>query len=192
MARRSRPRREAPDDEARDLGPEADPESVARTIVLNKLTARARSRHELADALSAKDVPDDVAERVLDRFEEVGLVDDQAFSDAWVESRRQSRGLAGRALSQELRRKGVSDEVARLSLEQIDPDDERAAARGLVKRKLRSLSRVDEAVKFRRLTGLLARKGYPPGVAVAVVREALAESSDADSDSWESRLGDLG
>ena len=75
--------RPPPDDPEAD-GPDADPESVARTILLDQLTGRARSRKELADKLAAKDVPDEVATRLLDRFEEVGLVDDAAFARSWV------------------------------------------------------------------------------------------------------------
>ena len=74
-------------DPERDLGPEADPESVARTILLNQLTGRARSRKELADKLAGKLVPDEIATRLLDRFEEVGLVDDAAFARLWIDSR---------------------------------------------------------------------------------------------------------
>ncbi|MDQ3479941.1 MAG: recombination regulator RecX, partial [Actinomycetota bacterium] len=110
----SRRREQAePTDHDRDLGLPADPESVARAIVLRKLTGQARSRHELEVALAAKDVPSEVAARVLDRFEEVGLVNDASYADAWVQSRRSSRGLARRALTQELRRKGVSDDIVR-------------------------------------------------------------------------------
>lgn len=178
MAGRSRRRRLAgraePDATQHDLGVQADPESVARTIVLTKLTAQARSRHELSEALAAKAVPEDVAERVLDRFVEVGLVDDVAFADAWVRTRQTSRGLARRALAHELRGKGVDDDVIRDSLDQIQPDDERDTARALVTRKLRSTRGLDRTTRTRRLAGLLARKGYPAGLAMQVVREALA------------------
>lgn len=179
MARRRRGGPEEPADA--DLGPEADPESVARTIVLTKLTARARSRHELADALAARDVPEEVAGRVLDRFEEVGLVDDRAFADAWVESRRQAKGLSGRALVQELRRKGVDDEIARSCVEHLDADDDRRVARELAVRKLRSLGRCDDATKVRRLTSLLARKGFPSGLCMSVARELVGEAVDDES-----------
>jgi len=173
--RRRRAGRTEPDETLHDLGPPADPEAVARAIVLTKLTAQARSRHELADALAAKAVPADVAKQVLDRFTEVGLVDDVAFAEAWVRSRQTSRGLAGRALAHELRGKGVDEEVIRDSLGQIQPDDEREAARVLVTRKLRSTRGLDQATRARRLAGLLARKGYPAGLAMQVVREALAD-----------------
>lgn len=154
-------------------GPEADQEAVARKILLDQLTGRARSRSELATKLARKGVPDEVATRLLDRFEDVGLVDDEAFARSWVESRQAGKGLARRALSQELRRKGVDDEVAREVLDEVDPEDEVETARTLVRRKLRSVARLERDAAVRRLAGMLARKGYPPGVAFRVVREEL-------------------
>jgi regulatory protein len=111
--------------------------------------------------------------RLLDRFEEVGLVDDRAFARAWVQSRQPGKGLARRALAQELRCKGVDDEVARAALEEVDPDDEVETARTLVRRRLRTVGGLDRATAVRRLTGMLARKGYPPSVCCQVVREEL-------------------
>jgi regulatory protein len=164
-----------PDDE-RDLGPEPDHEAVARKILLDQLTGQARSRQELADRLARRNVPDEVAGRLLDRFEEVGLVDDEAFARSWIDSRQRTRGLARRALADELRRKGVADETAREVLAEVDPADEERTARELVRKKLRSLRGVDDAVAARRLAGLLARKGYPAGLAYAVVKDELAEA----------------
>ncbi len=154
-------------------GPEADPESVARKILLDQLTGQARSRKELSDKLAAKNVPTDVATRLLDRFEEVGLVNDDAFARSWIASRQPGKGLARRALAQELRRKGIDDEIAREALDEIDPADEESAARTLVRKKLRSLSRVDDTTATRRLVGMLARKGYSSGLAFTVVRDEL-------------------
>jgi len=155
-------------------GPAEDQEAVARKILLDQLTGQARTRSELAGKLAKKGVPDDLAARLLDRFEEVGLVDDEAFARSWVQSRQPGKGLARRALAQELRRKGVDDEVARAALDEVDPDDEVEAARTLVRRKLRTVARLDRDVAVRRLTGMLARKGYPAGVCFRVVREELA------------------
>lgn len=171
-------RRSAPPVDAATAGPPADPEAVARKILLDSLTGQARSRQELAERLARKDVPADLAGALLDRFTEVGLIDDAAFARQWVESRHRSRGLAPRALAQELRRKGVDDEATSAALEQIDDDQQRAAARALVDKKLRSMRGLDPQVATRRLAGLLARKGYPAGLAFSVVREALAGSDD--------------
>jgi len=173
MRQRRRVGREEPDRTDADRGPEADPESVARTIVLTKLTARARTRQELADALAGRGVPDEVATRVLDRFGEVGLVDDAAFATAWVESRQASRGLSRRALALELRRKGVDSEIVADSLASIDDGTEYDAARSLVEKKLRSTRNADPQARWRQLVGLLARRGYPPGLAMRVVGDVL-------------------
>jgi regulatory protein len=166
-------RRQSEPSSDRDLGPEADPESAARTILLNQLTGRARTRAELATKLRDRDVPDDIAARLLDRFEEVGLVDDAAFARDWVEQRQSGRGLAKRALAQELRRKGIDDEVAHEALDEIEPDDEVEVARALVRAKLRSVRTLDRDKAVRRLVGMLARKGHSSGVAFRVVKEEL-------------------
>jgi regulatory protein len=156
-----------------------DPESVARGICLRALTGAPKTRSQLADLLATRGVPEDSAETVLDRFTEVGLIDDAAFARAWVSSRQSGRGLARRALSAELRAKGVDPEVAAEAVEAVDDDDERASARRLVDRKVGAMRRLDRATATRRLMGMLARKGYSGGLAAAVVREAL-DGADAD------------
>ena len=160
------------------LGPEADPEAVGRKILLDQLTGRARSRAELATKLARKRVPPDVAGRLLDRFEEVGLVDDTAFAQEWVQTRQAGRGLARRALAIELQRKGVDADVVSEAVAAVQPEDEVATAQELVRRKLRSLARFDRPTQERRLQGMLARKGYPSAVVFRVVREELGAVDD--------------
>ena len=91
-------------------GPGARPRGVARAIVLKQLSMAPRSRHQLADKLRQRGCPDDVSARVLDRMEAVGLVDDDAYAQMVVRSKQATRGLAKRALAQELRVKGVADD----------------------------------------------------------------------------------
>ncbi|MGH3613866.1 MAG: RecX family transcriptional regulator [Pseudonocardia sp.] len=157
--------------------PDADPEAVARTICLRLLTARARTRQELAQALRRKGVPDEAAGAVLERFDDVGLIDDGAFAEQWVRSRHAVRGLGRRALAVELRRKGVADDIAGEALAGVDTEAEDRRARELVDRKLRTIPADTEEQRVtagRRLVGMLARKGYSGGTAYRVVREALA------------------
>jgi len=163
-----------PPEDEEALGPPADHEAVARKVLLDQLTGQPRSRAELAKKLAKKHVPTEIADRLLDRFEEVGLVDDATFARDWVESRQSGRGLARRALAVELRRKGVDQTVIDDAVEAVDSETEEATARELVQRKLPSLARYDEPTVIRRLTGMLARKGYPPGVTFRVVREEVA------------------
>ena len=156
-----------------------DPVGRARQICLNQLEYAPRTRSELASTLRKKGVEDDVAEQVLSRFTEVGMIDDALFAQMLVGSRRRSKGLASRALSQELRRKGVDDESIEGALATLEPESELATARALVERRLHTTRALAREVRVRRLAGMLARKGYPAGTAFRVVREALAAESQA-------------
>jgi len=143
---------------------------------LRLLTDRARTRQELAQALRRKGIPDEAANAVLERFDEVGLIDDGAFAEQWVRSRHTVHGLGRRALAVELRRKGVADDVVGEALAGVDAEAEDRRARELVDRKLRTIpADTDEqrVTAGRRLVGMLARKGYSGGTAYRVVREAL-------------------
>ncbi|WP_235502665.1 MULTISPECIES: recombination regulator RecX [unclassified Kitasatospora] len=172
----SRSKRERqPKRERRPAATPTDPAAQARDICLRLLTGTAKTRKQLADALRKKEIPDEVAAEVLDRYEEVGLIDDGAFAAAWVESRHAVRGLGRRALAQELRQRGVTGELVERALEQVDSEDEEEAARELVRRKLRTVRDLDPQVRTRRLVGMLARRGYSGGLAFRVVKEVLAE-----------------
>ncbi|MDT0568667.1 recombination regulator RecX [Streptomyces sp. DSM 3412] len=155
-----------------------DPAERARAICLRLLTGTPRTRKQLADALQKREIPEDVADEVLSRFEEVGLINDSAFADAWVESRHHGRGLARRALARELRTKGVDSALIDEAVSQLDSEQEETTARELVARKLRATRGLDRDKRLRRLAGMLARKGYPEGMALRVVRQALEEEGE--------------
>ncbi|MBT2530574.1 regulatory protein RecX [Arthrobacter sp. ISL-48] len=165
---------------------EPDPASVARAIVLRQLTNSAKSRLQLSRKLAERNIPEDVAEAVLDRFQEVRLIDDAEFADMWVRSRSQSRKLAKGSLRRELAEKGIDPETAAAALEQLSDADEEAAARQLVERKLRpgtDLSDGAERDKItRRLVSMLARKGYQPSQAFRIVGEVLDSHRGAPHD----------
>ncbi|KNE79968.1 MULTISPECIES: recombination regulator RecX [Streptomyces] len=155
-----------------------DPGERARAICLRLLTGTPRTRKQLADALRKRDIPEAVAEEVLSRFEEVGLIDDASFAGAWVESRHHGRGLARRALARELRTRGVEPAVVDEAVGRLDSEQEEETARALVERRLRSTRGMDREKRIRRLAGMLARKGYPEGLALRVVRRALEEEGE--------------
>lgn len=119
---------------------------------------------------------------MLDRFTEVGLIDDQEYAHMFVRSRHAERGLSRRALAVELRRKGIDDETAAVALEGVDDEDEEHAARELVRRRLRTTAGLERDVRVRRVYGALARKGYPGGLVSRLVREELAAEGSDDED----------
>ena len=164
--------------------PQADSasrEEQARALCLRLLTARARTRAELAGQLTKRGYPDDVSALVLDRLTAVGLVDDEDFAEQWVRSRRVNAGKGRRALASDLRTKGIDDDVIAAALEDIDSDAERSRAEQLVADKLRRERLTDDAddVKVtRRLVAMLARRGYSQSMAFDVVKVALASERE--------------
>ena len=161
---------------------EPDPHDVARQIVLRQLTMAPRSRAQLEDKLRQRGCAEEMARVVLDRMEEVGLVDDEAYAGMLVRSQRTGRGLAKRALRAELRKKGVDDELAEAALGDVSDADEREEARRLVDKKLRAMHGLGVQVQTRRLAAMLARKGYSGELAFAVIREAVAEAPEHQRD----------
>ncbi|EYR63350.1 RecX family transcriptional regulator [Actinotalea ferrariae CF5-4] len=153
------------------------------------MTGAPRSRHQLEQALAKRGVDPQVTERVLDRFTEVGLIDDAEYAHMLVRSQRESRGLARRALALELRRRGVVGPEAEDALATVQPEDEEESARTLLRRKWHAGRDLAPEVRARRATAMLARKGYSGSLVSRLVREMMDGSGSGDSglpvDPWE-------
>lgn len=169
-ANRNRQPRQAPRDPEEGI---TDPEE-ARAICLRQLALAPRTRAQLANAMRRRGVTAELAEALLERFEDVGLIDDAAFAASWVESRHVGRGIGRRKLAQELHTRGVSGALVRQAVDTLTPDTERATARALVASRLRGTAGYPAPIRARKLATMLARKGYPVALAFEVVREALA------------------
>ena len=177
--RRSRRRRVA-ENSAPDEMPDADPMEVAREIALRRLSLRPHSRAELVAQLASRDVPDEVIQELLERYEEVGLVDDAQFAAQWATTRQSNKLLSRTAVRRELQAKGVDRDTIEEATAGIDHDAELAAARTLAERKWRQVQSLPRDTAYRRLAGMLARKGYGSEVVSRVVREAMAMTVDQD------------
>lgn len=155
---------------------EAKAEVRKRALLL--LDHRARSRHELRTRLLDLAFEPRVVEDVLDDLHASHLVDDEQFARDWVRQRHQRRGKSRRVLDRELSQKGVAAETRSEALEQIDPAEERDTAYQLAEKKARSIKSVPEDRRerdkqLRRVLGVLARRGFPEGMAFQVAREVL-------------------
>ena len=146
---------------------------MARTIALRKLTVRACTRHELDQALQAKNVPRAAIDVVLDRLEEVGLVDDASFAVYWVTSRQQRRRLSRHVLRRELQAKGVQRSDIDSALGCVDLDAELKSARELVERKRAAMNGLSRDVQYRRLAGILSRRGFDTTITTRVLADVL-------------------
>jgi len=165
---------------AADDGPDADPYEVARTILLNSLTAAPKTRAQLADVLAKRGVDAGIAEECLDRFTELRLIDDAEFARMWVRSRHEHKGLSRRALALELQRKGVDRALIDEALEVVDDESELTAAVDVALRKARSTAGLPYQTRYRRVLSAVQRKGYSGSVASAAVRQALSEEGEEE------------
>jgi regulatory protein len=154
----------------------------AKNSALNTLSMVAKTRGELETRLTDKGYPDDVIAEALDRLVEVGLVNDAAYAEGYAASRQRSRGLTAGAIRRELQRKKLDTDIIDAALTQISDEDEKAKAIEMVDRKLPSTRRLDTQARIRRLASMLIRKGYSPGLAFTVVKDALAREGTALDD----------
>ena len=159
---------------------EIDDPTLVMAAALRFLESRARSTAEVRRRLVTNGYRPDLVENCVARLTELGMLDDDAFARAWVESRDRARPRGERALRAELRQKGVERPIVDAVLEDRadtsdDPDhsgaDEDAARRLLVKN-ARSLERIaDPRARRQRAYALLARNGFDPDTASRVARE---------------------
>ena len=166
-----------------------DPIEVARILMLRRLTASPQTRSQLEAYVVKRGVPPEAAAVVLDRFTDVGLIDDAAFAQAWVRSRHSSRGLSGRALRTELVQRGVERDDIDAAVGELTTEQEYATALRLAERKAVSTRGLAYDARVRRLMGMLARKGYGPGTCRAAVMAALAADSESHRDAADGHLG---
>ncbi|NDE72008.1 MAG: regulatory protein RecX [Actinobacteria bacterium] len=150
---------------------ESDPYQVAQTIALIALGRRAKSRGELFTLLKKRGTPEDIANAVLFRLQEQGFVNDRDFARYWVESRQRTKKVSRRIISSELRAKGITDEIIDEAMSEISDDDEFAIAMEFASKKVRSLSRLENSIAYRRLHGALSRRGFSGSVTSRVLAE---------------------
>jgi regulatory protein len=163
---------------AEEKNKEIEAADAAKQVLLRRLSHAPRTRKELAKDLKDKDISDEVANVALDRFEEVGLINDQALASNYVSSQHERKGLGKNALRQQLRAKGVSDDVALEAISQISDDQEFQAAFALACKKIRSLQKDDAKTQLRKIVGVLARKGYSSNLAFRVAKEVITDLPD--------------
>ena len=163
-------------DQPRSLSPEKQ-ESRARNVLLHQIARSAKSTSQLRKILEQREIDSEIAERVIERFTEVGLIDDAAYAETIVNSRRNYKGLAKSAIKRELNDKGVSQELVEEAISGITAEDDFESAKQLAIRRFRQMAHLEKDVRTRRLAGYLQRKGYASNAVFAAIR--FAEDSYA-------------
>jgi regulatory protein len=146
-------------------------EQTARNVLLHQLSKSPKSSKELSEILANREIPAEIAEPVIQRFIEVGLIDDLAVAESFVNHR--SRQLkAKRVIAYELKKKGVDDAIIEQATDQIEHSDQEIANMVAAKR-IRSLKNLEEQVVRRRLMGFLQRRGFSGEISSRAISFAI-------------------
>ena len=143
---------------------------------LNMLAARGRASADLRRILIRKGEPVDRVAIAIERLERAGFVDDASFARQFTRSKAVGAGLSRRRVQQELAKRGVARDVSDEAIETVFVEegvDEEASIERVARKKLRSLSSVDDATRKRRLYSFLARRGYDSDAIGRVLRILL-------------------
>jgi regulatory protein len=131
-----------------------------REQALRWLDRRAYARNELARRLRQKQFPSEAIEKVLDRLQGVGLINDESFAREWLQARTRSGALGSRRVRQELKQKGVAEEVIAAVWAENSPTSEAESCEELARKKWRTLRTLPRETARRRLLGFLTRRGF--------------------------------
>jgi regulatory protein len=152
----------------------------ATNRVLNYLSFRPRSREEVHRYLRKKETPSELIDTVMQRLDDLGLINDQSFTEFWIESRERSHPKGAQALKNELRMKGVKRELVD-ELVNDQQDEERALRAGRKKAALLVRQSEMDFKTFRaRLGSFLQRRGFSYEVCTRVVRTLWKEVQDEE------------
>lgn len=155
-----------------------DGRETAYQRALKLLNYRIRSESEVRKNLKEHEIAEEDIEHVIERLKRSGLLNDQAFAQAWVENRSEMRPRSRRALAYELSRRGVDSQVIEQSLEGVDEEGLAYQAAQKRSRKLHSTDWNDFRTKMYRF---LAQRGFQYDTIREVTARTWAEMTDANN-----------
>ena len=159
-----------------------DEAEAAHKYALKLLLNRPRATWELADRLRRKGFQPAIIESTVQYLTEKGLLNDRAFATWWVEQRQLFRPMGRKRIMRELQLRGVSQEVCRQALADLDEEGEFGQAMAAAEKRLGRVpvQPAARAAARRRLAAFLERRGFGPGVVTRVIDALLPPDTDPD------------
>jgi len=158
-----------------DIDPAEAAERASEALV-RKLRARSMSVAEASTFLRGHQLAAAQIDEIIETFCSRKYLDDRMLAGHLVTSGHERKGQGRVALSRVLAQRGIPRAIADAALEEL-PDDDTERALEFARTKARSMGRLDPETAKRRLSGQLARRGYPGSVVSQVVRQVIAEQS---------------
>lgn len=141
--------------------------------LIRKLHTSDMSEREVHTWLSSRDAPEADAQQLIDKFIRLGYIDDQRMARQLVDKLSGRKGKSKNIIINDLRQRGISQDVISEAVHAIDDDDELQKATALAIQRARQFTHIDPATAERRLVGFLTRRGYPSSIVRQACKEAL-------------------
>lgn len=152
-----------------------DAREAAYQRALRFIQYRDRSQAEVEQNLRQHKIADEVIAEVIARLKRSHLLDDRRFAEKWTENRSEFRPRSRRALTYELRQRGLSGEVIEAAVAQVD-DESMAYQAGL--KKAPRLSNLEWSEFRQKMYAYLARRGFDYETSNSAVSRLWAELHD--------------
>lgn len=150
----------------------AEEQLKVTNYALNLLSYRQRSEKELYQALAKKGYEDDYIETTMIFLKEYNLINDISFANSFISDKQNLNKFGSIRIKYELLNKGISKEIIEKTLN-IDPNDEYEIAMELARKRIKTYKGQDKNSIYRKLGGLLQRKGYSYEIITKILRELL-------------------
>ena len=138
------------------------------------ISLRPRSEKELRDYVSRKKVPASIINPLFEKLYSLKLLGDEEFASWWIDQRNTFRPRSVMQLRSELNQKGVSREIIESVLAKlVSIQTEIDAAKCLIQKKLKLLSRIDSREKKHKLMQFLMRKGFSWEIIEKAIQESI-------------------
>ncbi|WP_166426818.1 regulatory protein RecX [Labedella populi] len=157
--------------------PEVVEQAVVEQRVLRALSRKALSESEVRALITENGLEGEEAETLVARLIDLRYVDDRVLAEELRRRLSEVKGQSKAAVARALSARGLESDIVAETVAEIDADDERAAARNLAEKRARQLGSLDAQTVERRLSGFLARRGYPGGLVREVVSEVVRKRS---------------
>lgn len=153
-------------------------------LSLKFLSYRQRSEKEIRDYLMRKKVAEETVDQIIAKLKEQRFLNDEEFARMWIESRNRSKPRSKRLLTLELKQKGISDEIIESQLGQVfdgqagqklGGKDDVFLAKKVIMRKVNKYKNLPKQEIYKKLGGMLARRGFDWETIKEAIDETLLE-----------------
>ncbi|AOM83651.1 recombination regulator RecX [Salisediminibacterium beveridgei] len=153
---------------------------------INYISYRMRSRHEVFSHLKAKEFEDEVIDEVMERIDQLNLLDDLQFAEAFIRTKRDTTGKGPRVIRQELYQKGIDESVIERAMQEFPDEQILDNAVKLIEKKAAHFNNESQRKQEQKLMQFMMTKGFP----TEIIKQAIdiAEVGQSDDDEWESMV----